>query len=148
MIIRKCVENEIYKIIEVADKAFAPDRKPNFTFKTDMPKIYNNGNKDFSDIHFVIENKNGDFMGVVGNLIDTIKVKDKSYKFSRIGTVGVVPEVRGKGNMKKLMQAVDDENVKEKVIFIPTGKHPKINKFFNFVIPLYSPIRITIYFVI
>lgn len=130
MIIRKCVKNEIDKIVKVADKAFAPDRKLDFTFKTSMPRIYNNDNKDFSNIHFVAENENGDLVGVVGNLIDTIKIKDKSYKFSRIGTVGVISEERGKGYMKNLMQAVNDENVKEKIIFsVLCGKRDRYKNY-------------------
>lgn len=67
MIVRKCKKNEIEKIVEVANKSFQQDREAGFSFKKSKPVIYSNKNRDYSNIHFVIEDKKGEFLGVIGN---------------------------------------------------------------------------------
>ena len=113
---RKCVNGEINKIIEVADKAFLPDRYKNFSFRTSVPQIYDNKIIDYSSSHFIAENERG-FVSVVGNLIDSTTAKKASFKMSRIGTVGTIPEERGRGHMKSLMQLANKENINSNVDF-------------------------------
>lgn len=130
MNIRKCKAGEIEKIIDVADKSFKPDRSEGFTFKNSLPQIYDNPNWDYSENHFVAENKDNKFVSVVGNLIDEIKVKDKPFKFSRIGTVGTLPDYRGQRLMKQLMAETDKENQDKEVVFsVLCGKRNRYNNF-------------------
>ena len=130
MELKKCQNADKQKIIDVVNKSFAPDRKEGFTIKTSVPQIYDNKNFDFSGIHFVIEDNNKQFVAVVGNLISDICINDKIYKFSRIGSVGTIPSYRGKGCMKQLMSAVNEENVEKKVVFsMLCGKR---NRYKNF----------------
>lgn len=126
---RKCVNGEIDKIIEVADKSFLPDRYKNFSFRTSVPQIYDNKIIDYSSSHFIAENERG-FVAVVGNLIDSITAQKDSFKMSRIGTVGTIPEERGRGHMKNLMQLVDKENINGNVDFsVLNGKR---NRYLNY----------------
>lgn len=130
MKIRRCTNGEMEKILMVADKAFSTDRYDGFTFKKSMPSIYANEKIDYSCKHFVVENENGEFVAVLGNLLDKIEANSNFYKFSRIGSVGVIKNYRNLGYMKNLMKLAEEENIKEKVIFsILTGKRNRYNNY-------------------
>lgn len=129
MNLRKCKRGEINKIVEVADKSFATDRPKGYTFKNSMAKIYDNKNLDYSESHFVIE-CDKQIVSLAGNLLNDINVYGNIYKFSRVGTVCTLPEYRNTGCMKKLMGAIDQENIKNNVVFsMLTGSRNRYKHF-------------------
>lgn len=130
MIIRKCVNGEISKILKVANAAFKPDRPKGYNFRNSVPHIYNNKKIDYSNIHFVAENDKKEFVAIGGNLIQTIQLKNEEYKFSFIGTIGTLPNYRHQGLMSQIVQEINNENINESVVFsILNGKR---NRYQNF----------------
>jgi len=126
--IRKTENGEIEKIIKVANKSFKAIRPRNFDFRTEVPFIYGT-KKDYSDVHHVLE-EDGKIVSLVGNLIRDIKIGDKTFSYSNVGTVCTLPKYRGKGYMKKLMKKVEQENIDKKVVFsILTGNRKRYNHF-------------------
>ncbi len=126
---RKCIDGEIDKIIEVADKSFIQDRKSGFSFKKAEPQFYNNSLIDYSSCHFIAEIDNK-FIAVAGNLINTFKIDNQSFKISTVGTVGTIPECRGQGHMKNLMQMIDKDNIDKNVdLSLLNGKR---NRYLNY----------------
>ena len=129
MNVRKCVSGEMEKIIETANKCFIPHRDETFTFVNSVPYIYNNKSYDYSDIHFVIENDEG-MIAVGGNLINNIKINNKLYTFSVVGTIGTLPGHRNKGYMKMIMEEIEKENVSENLVFsVLTGDRDRYNHY-------------------
>lgn len=108
MEIRKARINESNKIIEVANKVFGID------FRKFMPKVYTKD--DFYKYHFV-SLINDEIVGLSGNLINKIKVNNKEYKYSFIGTVSTLEDYRYKGVMKNIMQEIDKENIENDIVF-------------------------------
>jgi len=130
MIARKCKNGEMKNIIKVADAAFKQDRPKGFSFKSEVSQIYNNTNVDYSSSHFVVEDENKKFVAIVGNLISDICVHNTAFTFSRVGSVGTIPEFRGQGLMKKLMALVEKENQDQNVVFsVLSGKR---NRYKNY----------------
>ena len=130
MIIRKCVNGEISRIIKVANAAFKPDRPKGYSFRYSVPHIYNNKKTDYSNIHFVAENDKKEFVSIGGNLIQNIQLKNEEYKFSFIGTIGTIPQYRHQGLMSQIVQEINNENIDNSVVFsILSGKR---NRYQNF----------------
>ena len=130
MIIRKCVNGEMSRIIKVANAAFKPDRPKGYSFRYSVPHIYNNKKTDYSNIHFVAENDKKEFVSIGGNLIQNIQLKNEEYKFSFIGTIGTIPQYRHQGLMSQIVQEINNENIDNSVVFsILSGKR---NRYQNF----------------
>ncbi len=130
MFIKKCEESDFQTIIKIADKAFKPERVAGFSFKKSKPQIYNNPNKNYANIHFLAYNDKNQPVAVVGNLIDKIIINKNPYKFSRLGTVGTIPDYRGQSYMKSLMSATNQEDLENEVVFsVLTGNRERYNHY-------------------
>ena len=126
--IEKANLGEIENIIKVANKSFRPIRDRKFDFHFAVPFVYSS-KKDYSEIHHVAR-EDEKIVSLVGNLIRTIDIGSKSFKYSNVGTVCTLPKYRGNGYMKKIMKKVEQENIDEKVIFsILTGNRKRYNHF-------------------
>lgn len=130
MKIRQAKNGEISKILEVANNAFEPVRYKGYDFKVTMPQIYNT-KIDYSKIHFVCEEeKTKNLVSVGGNLIRKISLKNNKYLFSNVGTVSTLPKFQGNGYMSKIMNKIEEQNVRKKVVFsILTGDRKRYNNF-------------------
>lgn len=128
VVVRRGRLGEMNKIIDVANKSFVPVRYEGFDFRERMPKIYAE-NKDFSDMHFIVEDNNS-FKAVAGNLLKEVKLNDKKYLYSIVGTVSTLLEESNKGYMRMLMEEIEKENVEKGVVFsMLTGKRQRYNRY-------------------
>ncbi len=129
MNIRKAKKGELDSIIFAANSCFIPHRNPSYTFVNSVPHIYNNYLHDYSDIHFLVED-NHQIIALGANLINTIRLNNKNYKISRVGTIGTLTDFRGKGYMRQIMKKIDEENVNNNVIFsVLSGEDSLYNKY-------------------
>lgn len=122
--IRKAKAGELPSIIDTANRAFRPVRYDTFDFTNRMSKIYHS-RFDYAPIHWVDE-ENGTIVSTAGNFIGHIQ----GCKYSFIGTVATLPAYQHQGHMTRLIQAVDDWNRQNGVVFsVLTGERQRYNYF-------------------
>ena len=125
----KCEKGQLDLVLKTANLAFSSDRPKGFCFEKAMPYYYASENLDFSNSHFICYKEDAP-IGIAGNIIDLAYSKDKTVKFSRVGTVGVISSHRNMGVMKALMGAIDKENTDNGVVFsVLAGKR---NRYKNY----------------
>ena len=126
--IRKALASEMGDIIRVANQSFAPEREAGFDFKKIQPKAYADG-KNTADRHILLF-ENEALVSLAGNLHHEINLAGNKYPYSFLGTVSTLPEYRGKGYMRQLMQKIEEEDRAAGVIFSAlTGKRKRYNRF-------------------
>lgn len=127
--IRRAKKEDQELILSILHKAFCPLRPEGFDFRSSQPKIYDNPRFDFSKIHqlLYVDDKP---VGVIGNLLREIKVKEDSFLFSYVGSVAIIPAYQGKGLLSKLMEAIYKENLEKHVVFsCLTGKRHRYHHY-------------------
>ena len=123
----KALPEEKEAVIEVINAAFKDIRPAGFDIASLQKEAYQG--KGRIPEHFLLK-ENGKIVGVAGNLIDEITVGGAAYRISRVGSVAVLPEYRGRGHMRALMQAIEEENLAQGVVFsVLTGKRERYNRF-------------------
>lgn len=125
----KGTEQDREEIIDFANYVFSFDHEPH-NFVKMVPRLY--GAESASEQYHYLVRENGKIKALLCSYPMEIKVGDAALKLAFIGTVSVHPYSRGKGYMKRLMNAAIEDMKQDGADFAALGGQRQRYQYFGF----------------
>lgn len=125
----KGTKNDREEILDLANYVFSFDHKPH-NFVEMVPRLY--GPESSSEaLHYLIK-ESGRIKALLCSFPQEVKVGETLLKLAFIGTVSVHPNYRGRGYMKRLMNAAVEDMKKNGTDFSALGGQRQRYQYFGF----------------
>lgn len=111
---------DLNRILDIVNPTFGVVREEDFDFRYIMPKAYSE-NSNLLKYHYILCD-NGTDVATAGNIPGVISLNQSNYTYSFLGSVATLPQYEKKGYMRILMQAIEEDDIKDgKVFSLLTG---------------------------